>query len=335
MILNRFRPAGWPIDRSIQARSFRTLGQLQSAIVLARAVQRIRGIRGRLPGGPRDQVLLPGFMLGLASGALMRNPAQLLIAGLETLSLTRAQRLFPGAFQNEGGISAALPTFLMSNGGTPLRSPALLLLAGIEAISLIRDRQMRPPPRRTFLGVEQPFILGPAVVAAIATGAALMFILDPQTGRRRREVARDRAGVAAQNAGAAAQSAGGAIGTAAQSAGSAIGTAAQKAATGAKGVSQKAIQLIPIQTLGFNTNGSALVRQVERAVYDDPEVSKGQLSLDAHDGVVFLRGEVERPEQIDSIEQTVRGVPGVRDVENLLHLPETPETPEYNSGDPG
>jgi hypothetical protein len=282
-----------------------------------RAIQRFRGIRGRMPGGAREQVLLPGFILGLASGALMRNPAQFLVAGLETLSLTRAQRLFPGAFQNEGGLSAALPAFLMSNAsGTPLRSPALLLLAGIEAFSLIRERQ-QPPPRRTFLGIEQPYILGPAIVGAITAGAVLMFILDPQTGGRRREVVKDRAGVAAQSAGGA------------------IGTAAQKAATGAKEVSQKAIQLIPLQSFGFHTNGSALVHEVERAVYDDPDVSKGQLSLDAHDGVVFLRGEVERPEQIESIEQTVRGVPGVRDVENLLHLPETSEPTQYNSGDLG
>jgi hypothetical protein len=42
------------------------------------------------------------------------------------------------------------------------------------------------------------------------------------------------------------------------------------------------------------------------------------------DGVVWLRGEVKRPEQIRSLERKARSVPEVRGVENLLHLVKTP-----------
>jgi BON domain len=42
------------------------------------------------------------------------------------------------------------------------------------------------------------------------------------------------------------------------------------------------------------------------------------------DGVVWLRGEVKRPEQVRRLEQKARSVPEVRGVENLLHLVKTP-----------
>ena len=46
---------------------------------------------------------------------------------------------------------------------------------------------------------------------------------------------------------------------------------------------------------------------------------------DAVGGVLYLRGELEHPEDIRRLEKLARRVPGVRDVENLLHPPNTPE----------
>jgi osmotically-inducible protein OsmY len=43
--------------------------------------------------------------------------------------------------------------------------------------------------------------------------------------------------------------------------------------------------------------------------------------VNAENGVVFLRGEVDRPELIGALEARVRKVKGVRGVENLLHTP--------------
>jgi osmotically-inducible protein OsmY len=54
-------------------------------------------------------------------------------------------------------------------------------------------------------------------------------------------------------------------------------------------------------------------------------VPKGSVNINVErDGVVVLRGEVQRPEQMAGIEARVRSIPGVRDVENLLHQPGTP-----------
>ena len=53
------------------------------------------------------------------------------------------------------------------------------------------------------------------------------------------------------------------------------------------------------------------------------EISAEGVSVNVQDGVVQLRGELERPELIDELVDRVRSVQGVRDVENLLHLPGT------------
>jgi hypothetical protein len=67
-----------------------------------------------------------------------------------------------------------------------------------------------------------------------------------------------------------------------------------------------------------------LAHKVESIVFRDPSVPKGLISINAENGVVFLRGEVESQKLIDEIELKVRDVEGVRETENLLHLPGTP-----------
>ena len=59
-------------------------------------------------------------------------------------------------------------------------------------------------------------------------------------------------------------------------------------------------------------------------MFRDPDIPKGRININAEGGVIVLRGELERPEQINAVEAAVRRVAGVRDVENLLHLPGTP-----------
>ncbi len=53
--------------------------------------------------------------------------------------------------------------------------------------------------------------------------------------------------------------------------------------------------------------------------------------VDAVDGVVTLRGQLERPEQIDDLAATVAAVPGVSQVENYLHLPDAPAPNKQDS----
>ena len=66
-----------------------------------------------------------------------------------------------------------------------------------------------------------------------------------------------------------------------------------------------------------------LVDRVESQLFRDADVPKGHINIDAADGVVTLRGEVD-PAMIDEIGVRVAAVEGVTRVENLLHAPGTP-----------
>jgi len=67
-----------------------------------------------------------------------------------------------------------------------------------------------------------------------------------------------------------------------------------------------------------------LVHKVESVVFRDDSLPKGKVSINAENGTVFLRGQVDSPDTIVRVERAVRVVEGVAGVENLLHLPGTP-----------
>src|SRR5436305_623036 len=67
-----------------------------------------------------------------------------------------------------------------------------------------------------------------------------------------------------------------------------------------------------------------LARKVETEIFRGRGAPKSTVDVNVVDGVVWLRGEVKRPEQIRRLEQKAREVPEVKGVENLLHLPKTP-----------
>jgi osmotically-inducible protein OsmY len=67
-----------------------------------------------------------------------------------------------------------------------------------------------------------------------------------------------------------------------------------------------------------------LARKVESEIFRDADVPKGQINVNAENGKVVLRGEVDSPELIDDLVGKARKVQGVQDVENLLHTPGRP-----------
>ena len=71
------------------------------------------------------------------------------------------------------------------------------------------------------------------------------------------------------------------------------------------------------------TDDVTLSHQVESELFRSHEDAKGRVSVNAANGIVQLRGEVESPELIDDLVERARGVSGVKDVENLLHTPGT------------
>jgi osmotically-inducible protein OsmY len=64
-----------------------------------------------------------------------------------------------------------------------------------------------------------------------------------------------------------------------------------------------------------------LARQVESEIFGNADLPKGQINVNAEEGKVVLRGEVESVEMIEELVSKARKVQGVQEVENLLHTP--------------
>jgi osmotically-inducible protein OsmY len=140
---------------------------------------------------------------------------------------------------------------------------------------------------------------------AAAGGVLAAIFLDPVSGRRRRaQVAQRVPGFFRHRRRDAAR----------------LG---RRVSADAYGLKQRATHLRQEPKHGL-LNDPALARKVETEIFRDPDVPKGTINVQAHDGVVELRGEVPRPELIDELADRARRIPEVQDVENLLHLPGTP-----------
>jgi osmotically-inducible protein OsmY len=68
-------------------------------------------------------------------------------------------------------------------------------------------------------------------------------------------------------------------------------------------------------------NDPALARKVESEIFRDTEIPKGDISVNAEYGVIYLRGKVPDSEAMERLVSRAREVDGVRAVENLTHLP--------------
>ena len=138
-----------------------------------------------------------------------------------------------------------------------------------------------------------------------AIGAALAYFFDPANGNRRRKELLKRSAKKARQAGQQAQ-----------------GVGAQ-----ATGLKQKAMHLKEQDKP--QPDDVTLARKVETEIFRDADVPKGQINVNAEDGVVYLRGEVE-PDLAEELAGKARKVQGVLGVENLLHVvgEEAPAKPE-------
>ena len=133
-----------------------------------------------------------------------------------------------------------------------------------------------------------------------AIGAGLAYFLDPQHGRARRAQFRDRALALVRRRSRD------------------VSRLGKTASARAYGMKQKATH---IREEPKDYDDQTLKSKVESEVFRPADAPKGQVDVNVENGVVTLRGEVDRPELVDDLEQKVRKVQGVRDVENMLHVP--------------
>jgi osmotically-inducible protein OsmY len=128
-------------------------------------------------------------------------------------------------------------------------------------------------------------------------GYLLAVFFDTQNGKRRRSVARDRTLAIARR----------------------LARRSRAVPQTAYAAKQKATHLR--EEPKPQPDDVTLARKVETTIFRDADAPKGQVVVNAVDGVVYLRGEVTRPELVKELEEQTRKVQGVREVQNLLHTP--------------
>ena len=138
-----------------------------------------------------------------------------------------------------------------------------------------------------------------AVGAAGAAGLAAGYFLDPDSGKRRRTVVRDRAGALLRR---------GARTTRRQAEYRTGQVEGKVEAAKSKAAPEKPA-----------ANDQALAERVKSQIFQPADAPKGSVNVNVEHGVVYLRGEVKRPEQIRQLIEQAGSVDGVAGVENLLH----------------
>jgi osmotically-inducible protein OsmY len=140
-----------------------------------------------------------------------------------------------------------------------------------------------------------------AVGAAGAAGLAAGYFLDPDLGKRRRHIARDRA-LAVLRRGA-----------------DRTRREAEYRTHQVEGKVEAAIhQTRPKEPA---PNDQALAERVKSEIFQPADAPKGSVNVNVENGVVYLRGEVKRPDQIRKLVEQAGGIDGVAAVESLLHTP--------------
>ena len=149
-----------------------------------------------------------------------------------------------------------------------------------------------------------PAMLVAVAAGGLALGALLEYFLDPRAGRRRRHTVRDR-GLSRLRRGERRAL-----------------VRARRAESHAIGVARRTINAR--RRAEEPTDDVTLAQKVESQLFRRAHVPKGQISVNAEDGVVFLRGTLERQDDIERMAEEARRIEGVRAVENLIHPPGTP-----------
>jgi osmotically-inducible protein OsmY len=148
-------------------------------------------------------------------------------------------------------------------------------------------------------------------------GAAGAYFLDPQSGKRRRDVATDKLGKWLRRGKRETE----------QKARHAQGVAAGAAAQASSSTDRE-----PAET---RLNDPALARKVETEIFRDADPdTRGAVSVNAENAVVYLRGELGDEATIAALVAKAQAVEGVREVENLLHTPGG-AAPAKSDGGPG
>ena len=142
-----------------------------------------------------------------------------------------------------------------------------------------------------------------ALLVACGVGALAEYFLDRQHGARRRHIVRDRARAALRRR-------------------SRNAVRRAKYLEGvAEGVTYKAAHAVPGISghKGEPPDDVALAQKVESIAFRKAGVPKGQVSVNADNAVIYLRGQLGSDGQIEELVRATEAIEGVNGVKNLLH----------------
>lgn len=141
---------------------------------------------------------------------------------------------------------------------------------------------------------------------AAAAGAAAAYLLDPRMGRTRRAQLADRTR--------------GMLRRGARKTSDRARKQAERAQDRARGLAREVARdeadLVP-------DNDQTLIDKIRSEILGAERWRPFTINVDAADGEVALRGQLDRPDQIRDLTDAVGKVPGVKAVRSYLHLPGT------------
>jgi len=187
------------------------------------------------------------------------------------------------------------PAAVVSKGGAASRRGGKLAQ---KATSRLSPSVRLKPQKPSWVARARLFLAG------AAAGAGALFVAGPN-GRRRRNIARD--GVMALFR--------------------TLSRVVRRKARRVEGAAAGAVHETAQRTRSTDGNepgDATLAAKVESEIFRDKDVPKGDINVNAENGVIYLRGQVDSPDLIERLVAAARDVDGVKDVESLLHLPGTP-----------
>jgi hypothetical protein len=146
-------------------------------------------------------------------------------------------------------------------------------------------------------------------LAGASAGALAMFYLDPQQGRRRRALVRDQIAHAGHIFG--------------REVPHTIERRGRYLRGVARGVRHEAAEFVSIDGGHPRVDDETLVARVRSEALRDAGFKAGQINIDAYEGCVTLRGQLEHPDEIRRLINGTKRVEGVIEVRSYLHLPGT------------
>lgn len=143
-------------------------------------------------------------------------------------------------------------------------------------------------------------ILGRLVWGSV--GAVIAYFGDPDRGRSRRTRGKDRAGAALRR----------------------LRRQAQRRSRHALADLEGKVERLTHARMAAPADDRALVDRVKSQVLSAPPFAGLDLLVEAVNGVITLRGEVDSPSSMAGLERKIASVPGVVDVHSLVHGHGTP-----------